>query len=96
MLAHPSALHTVAQSLAVGAVRTKVVVLEMLGAVCLVPGGHRKVLDAMVHFQKYASERTRFQVSRHDDKASSSVRVLHKIWAPHSKDLYIQHPKYVG
>jgi len=37
-------------------------VLEILGAVCLVPGGHRKVLEAMLHFQEYAGERTRFQV----------------------------------
>ena len=38
-------------------------VLEILGALCLVPGGHRKVLGAMDHFQKFAVERTRFQVS---------------------------------
>jgi dishevelled associated activator of morphogenesis len=38
-----------------------VAVLEILGAMCLVPGGHRRVLDAMLHFQEYASERTRFQ-----------------------------------
>ena len=36
-------------------------VLEILGAMCLVPGGHRRVLDAMLHYQTYASERTRFQ-----------------------------------
>lgn len=36
--------------------------LEILGAVCLVPGGHKKVLEAMLHYQKFASERTRFQV----------------------------------
>ena len=36
-------------------------VLEILGALCLVPGGHKKVLDAMMHYQSYASERTRFQ-----------------------------------
>ena len=34
---------------------------EILGAVCLVPGGHKKVLNAMVHFQQFACERTRFQ-----------------------------------
>ncbi|ELT93552.1 hypothetical protein CAPTEDRAFT_175180 [Capitella teleta] len=61
VLAHPNGLDIVAQSLAMGSVRTKVLVLEMLGAVCLVPGGHRKVLDAFVHFQKYSAERTRFQ-----------------------------------
>lgn len=36
--------------------------LEILGAVCLVPGGHKKALDAMTHFQKFNEERTRFQV----------------------------------
>ena len=36
--------------------------VEILGAVCLVPGGHKKALDAMTHFQKYNEERTRFQV----------------------------------
>lgn len=40
----------------------QIAVLEILGAVCLVPGGHKKVLEAMQHFQKFASERTRFQV----------------------------------
>ena len=36
--------------------------LEILGALCLVPGGHKKVLGAMDHFQTFAVERTRFQV----------------------------------
>lgn len=36
--------------------------LEILGALCLVPGGHRKVLEAMDHLQRFAMERTRFQV----------------------------------
>ena len=39
-----------------------ITVLEILGAVCLVPGGHKKALDAMTHFQKFNEERTRFQV----------------------------------
>ena len=41
-----------------------ITVLEILGAVCLVPGGHKKALDAMTHFQKFNEERTRFQVGR--------------------------------
>ena len=36
--------------------------LEILGALCLVPGGHKKVLSAMDHFQKFAMESARFQV----------------------------------
>lgn len=62
MLAHPSAINIIAQSLAVDNVKTKTAVLEILGAMCLVPGGHRKVLEAMLHLQNYAGERTRFQV----------------------------------
>ncbi len=36
--------------------------LEILGALCLVPGGHKKVLGAMDSFQRFAMEHTRFQV----------------------------------
>lgn len=61
VLAHPSAMDIIAQSLRTENLKTKTAVLEILGAMCLVPGGHKKVLDAMVHFQRYASERTRFQ-----------------------------------
>ncbi|KAM9466291.1 disheveled-associated activator of morphogenesis 1-A [Clarias gariepinus] len=61
VLAHPASVNIIAQSLQTENIRTKVAVLEILGAMCLVPGGHRKVLEAMVHYQKYACERTRFQ-----------------------------------
>lgn len=61
MLAHPTAINTISQSLATENIKTKISVLEILGAVCLVPGGHRKILEAMLHFQQYHSERTRFQ-----------------------------------
>lgn len=43
----------------------QIAVLEILGAVCLVPGGHRKVLEAMLHYQRFAAERTRFHVCGH-------------------------------
>ncbi|XP_066602802.1 disheveled-associated activator of morphogenesis 1 isoform X2 [Prorops nasuta] len=61
VLAHPTAINTISQSLATENIKTKISVLEILGAVCLVPGGHRKVLEAMLHFQQYHSERARFQ-----------------------------------
>ncbi|KAJ8346130.1 hypothetical protein SKAU_G00303230 [Synaphobranchus kaupii] len=61
VLAHPQSINTISQSLRQDNTRTKVAVLEILGAVCLVPDGHKKVLQAMVHYQKYAAERTRFQ-----------------------------------
>lgn len=61
VLAHPTSINTIAQSLSTENIKTKIAVLEILGAVCLVSGGHKKVLDAMQHYQKYAFERTRFQ-----------------------------------
>ncbi|XP_063385445.1 disheveled-associated activator of morphogenesis 1 [Cydia fagiglandana] len=61
VLAHPTSIDLIAQSLETENVKTKVAALEILGAVCLVPGGHKKVLEAMVHYQKYAAERARFQ-----------------------------------
>ena len=65
MLAHPTGVNIIAQSLSSENIKTKVAVLEILGAMCLVPGGHRRVLDAMLHFQEYACERTRFQVTNY-------------------------------
>ncbi|XP_043859663.1 disheveled-associated activator of morphogenesis 2 isoform X1 [Dromiciops gliroides] len=61
VLAQPEGISTIAQSLRTENSKTKVAVLEILGAVCLVPGGHKKVLQAMLHYQVYAAERTRFQ-----------------------------------
>lgn len=62
VIAHKSAVNIIAQSLASDNIKTKIATIEILGAMCLVPGGHKKVLSAMLHFQKFACERTRFQV----------------------------------
>ena len=62
VLAHPTCMRSISQSLVSSNVRTKTLVLEILGGVCLLPGGHKKVLEAMLHFQQFAGERTRFQV----------------------------------
>ncbi|XP_043940790.1 disheveled-associated activator of morphogenesis 2 isoform X2 [Protopterus annectens] len=61
VLAHPESINIISQSLRTENLKTKIAVLEILGAVCLVPGGHKKVLQAMLHYQVYAAERTRFQ-----------------------------------
>lgn len=73
VLAHPTAINTIAQSLSSENIKTKIAVLEILGAVCLVPGGHRKVLEAMLHFQKFAFERTRFQTIVNDLDRSTGI-----------------------
>ncbi|KAG4072083.1 hypothetical protein HA402_015582 [Bradysia odoriphaga] len=75
VLAHPTGIDTIAQSLAADNIKTKVAALEILGAVCLVPGGHKKVLSAMVHFQEFAAERTRFQGIINDlDRSTGAYR----------------------
>lgn len=66
VLAHPSCINVIAQSMSTDNVKTKIQAVEILGAVCLVPGGHKKALDAMTHFQKYNEERTRFQTLIND------------------------------
>lgn len=73
VLAHPTAINTIAQSLSTENIKTKTAVLEILGAMCLVPGGHKKVLEAMLHFQKFAAERTRFQTIVNDLDRSTGV-----------------------
>lgn len=75
VLAHPTSINIIAQSLAADNIKTKIAALEILGAVCLVPGGHKKVLMAMLHFQQYAAERTRFQSIINDlDRSTGAYR----------------------
>ncbi|XP_061390121.1 disheveled-associated activator of morphogenesis 1 [Musca vetustissima] len=75
VLAHPTSIDTIARSLAADNIKTKVAALEILGAVCLVPGGHRKVLQAMLNFQEFAAERTRFQSIVNDlDRSTGAYR----------------------
>ena len=84
MLKHHNSINIIAQSLRTENNKTKVAVLEFLGACCLVPGGHRKVLQAMLHYQQYAHERTRFQVrdcqpSMSDHPAKRSPPVISEL-----------------
>ncbi|KAM8915232.1 disheveled-associated activator of morphogenesis 2 isoform 2-T3 [Spinachia spinachia] len=75
VLAHPQSINTISQSLRTENIKTKVAVLEILGAMCLVPDGHKKVLQAMAHYQKYAAERTRFQTLLNElDKSTGRYR----------------------
>ncbi|ROJ78768.1 Disheveled-associated activator of morphogenesis 1 [Anabarilius grahami] len=75
VLAHSESINIIAQSLATENMKTKVAVLEIMGAVCLVPGGHKKILEAMLHYQKFACERTRFQTLLNDlDKSTGRYR----------------------
>lgn len=73
VLAHANAINIIAQSLGSENIKTKTAALEILGAVCLVPGGHKKVLDAMTHYQAYSCERSRFQGIVNDLDKSTGV-----------------------
>ncbi|XP_039597852.1 disheveled-associated activator of morphogenesis 1 isoform X1 [Polypterus senegalus] len=75
VLSHVESINIIAQSLATENIKTKVAVLEIMGAVCLVPGGHKKILEAMLHYQKFACERTRFQTLMNDlDRSTGRYR----------------------
>ncbi|XP_035234924.1 disheveled-associated activator of morphogenesis 1 isoform X1 [Anguilla rostrata] len=75
VLSHSESINIIAQSLSTENIKTKVAVLEIMGAVCLVPGGHRKILEAMLHYQKFACERTRFQTLLNDlDRSTGRYR----------------------
>lgn len=60
-MAHPSAIKSITRSLRAENLCLKVSVLEILVTSCLVPGGRKKVLDAMTHYKEFAQERFRFQ-----------------------------------
>ncbi|KAG7265270.1 hypothetical protein CRUP_020516 [Coryphaenoides rupestris] len=75
VLSHSESINIIAQSLATENLKTKVAVLEIMGAVCLVPGGHKKILEAMQHYQRFACERTRFQTLLNDlDRSTGRYR----------------------
>ncbi|XP_062712886.1 disheveled-associated activator of morphogenesis 1-like [Aedes albopictus] len=73
VLAHPTGIDMIARSLAADNIKTKIATLEILGAVCAVPGGHKKVLTAMLNYQEYATERVRFQGIVNDLSKSTGV-----------------------
>ncbi|KAI8898114.1 hypothetical protein BC833DRAFT_649016 [Globomyces pollinis-pini] len=56
------ALNVIALSLRSSSSRTKALVLEIFGAVCLLPGGHSPVLDAMDSLSQIASTRFRMEI----------------------------------
>jgi dishevelled associated activator of morphogenesis len=61
VMAHEHAVSLIARSLHTANLRTKTIVLEVLGAMCLLPDGHRTVLAAFDALTDYLHERTRFQ-----------------------------------
>lgn len=57
----PAALPIIGLSLRSPNIKTRQLVLEILGAVCLVPGGHSLILEAMSYLRERAGEARRFE-----------------------------------
>ncbi|KAI8846857.1 hypothetical protein BC829DRAFT_445004 [Chytridium lagenaria] len=68
VLDHDESLNIIALSLRSPSARTRALVLEIFGAVCLIPGGHRCVLEGMDALQEIAGMRYRFEI------------VVHSLW----------------
>jgi hypothetical protein len=83
VLESKDSLLVIALSLRTQAFRTRALVLEMFGAVCLIPGGHEVVLDAMDEMSGVVGFRFRFEV------------VMYSLWqacqgvSPAEKDLQV-------
>jgi hypothetical protein len=60
-MSNVDALHVICLSLRSQSLRTRSLVLEILGAVCLIPGGHKRILETMSRFSKIAGEKARFE-----------------------------------
>lgn len=61
ILAHPNGLLIIASiSLPSSNLKIKISALEILAGVCMLPGGHKKILAALTFFQEHQKERTRF------------------------------------
>lgn len=65
VLESTNSLEIIALSLRSTSFRTKALVLEIFGAVCLIPGGHSGVLSAMDALAELANFRFRFEIVVH-------------------------------
>ncbi|ORY53477.1 FH2-domain-containing protein [Rhizoclosmatium globosum] len=61
VLDNEGSMNIIAMSLRSPALRTRSLVLEIFGAVCLIPGGHRCVLEGMESLAELAALRFRFE-----------------------------------
>nr|CAH8849650.1 unnamed protein product [Trichobilharzia regenti] len=62
---HPRAVNVIALCLLHPSYQTKTLVLELLTVVCLIAGGHERVLNAFDNFKKEVGESTRFEYLTH-------------------------------
>ncbi|KAJ3124435.1 Disheveled-associated activator of morphogenesis 1, partial [Irineochytrium annulatum] len=90
VLDHDESLNVIALSLRSPSGRTRALVLEIFGAVCLIPGGHRCVLEGMDALQETAGMRFRFEI------------VVHSLWqscqgsTPLEKELQVASMSFIN
>ncbi|KAI9209295.1 formin family protein [Polychytrium aggregatum] len=90
VLESDNSLNIIAFSLRSPSMRTRSLVLEIFGAVCLIPGGHRSVLDSMDALCEAAGMRFRFEI------------VVYSLWqacqgmGPHEKELQVNSMSFIN
>ncbi|KAJ3096868.1 hypothetical protein HDU97_005466 [Phlyctochytrium planicorne] len=90
VLDYDESLNIIALCLRSPSARTRALVLEIFGAVCLIPGGHRCVLDGMDALQEIAGMRFRFEI------------VVHSLWqscqgsTPLDKELQVASMSFIN
>ncbi|KAJ3218661.1 Disheveled-associated activator of morphogenesis 1 [Dinochytrium kinnereticum] len=90
VLDYDESLNIIALSLRSPSGRTRALVLEIFGAVCLIPGGHRCVLEGMDALQEIAGMRYRFEI------------VVHSLWlscqgsTPLDKELQVASMSFIN
>ncbi|OUM62357.1 hypothetical protein PIROE2DRAFT_61947 [Piromyces sp. E2] len=58
---YDNSINVIVMCLRSSSIRTRTLVLEILAAVCLIPNGHKKVMEAITAFVDYAGETKRFE-----------------------------------
>lgn len=61
VLSHPESLFVISLSLRSPNIKTRIACLEILGAVCMITGGHKRILDSMTQLSRHIGEHCRFE-----------------------------------
>lgn len=80
MLDTPGALNVISLSLRSKSLRTRAMVFEVFAAMCLIPGGHASVLEALEFLSEEARNRFRFEIIVYGlwESCSSSLGPIEK------------------
>ncbi|KAJ3223051.1 Dishevelled associated activator of morphogenesis 2 [Clydaea vesicula] len=90
VLDSPDSLNIIALSLRSNSYRTRALVLEIFGAVCLIPGGHTCILSGMDNLKEEGGFRFRFEV------VVSSLWQASRGMSPLEKDLQVATMSFIN